>query len=77
MRTMEKVIITWVDACSNDAWFTAEEANDFPEVLIDTIGFVIAKDKYSHLLCQGYGGGKYHGLFRIPAGCIKKIVKMK
>jgi len=75
---MKKVEIKWIDALSNDGWFTKEDAikwaNDDKGLIID-IGFLVHKTKDWVLISPSYSEiTEQHGyLKKIPKAQIISI----
>lgn len=67
------VIVTWVDAATDNGWTDTDEAHDFvpPECL--TIGYLVA-DKPDHLvLAQTHGGNEMGNRWTIPRGMVSAV----
>lgn len=80
--TGSKVHVTWLDhhSLSEKEWKTLEdlEAQDFPDCVCETVGFLVKKDKNKIMIAQNKSDGNdYADLMVIITLCIKKIRKVK
>lgn len=67
------VIVTWVDAATDNGWTDTDEAHDFVPPECMTVGYLVA-DKPDHLvLAQTHGGNEMGNRWVIPRGMIKAV----
>lgn len=67
------VIVTWIDAATDNGWTDTDEAHDFVPPECMTIGYLVA-DKPDHLvLAQTHGGNEMGNRWTIPRGMVTKV----
>ena len=67
------VIVTWVDAATDNGWTDTDEAHDFTPPECMTVGYLLA-DKPDHVvLAQSHGGDEMGNRWTIPRGMISLI----
>lgn len=67
------VIVTWVDAATDNGWTDTDEAHDFTPPECMTVGYLVA-DKPDHLvLAQTHGGNEMGNRWTIPRGMVKAV----
>lgn len=73
------VYVEWYDACSEDAWQSADEAiaHRTEDWLVKSVGFLIKEDKELIQLCGSAGFTDVCMTLKIPRGMVKKMVDLK
>lgn len=67
------VIVTWVDAATENGWTDTDEAHDFVPPQCLTLGYLVA-DKPDHLvLAQSHGGDEMGNRWTIPKGMVRDV----
>jgi hypothetical protein len=67
------VIVTWVDAATENGWTDTDEAHDFVPPQCLTLGYLVA-DKPDHLvLAQSHGGDEMGNRWTIPRGMVRDV----
>ena len=77
MKQRDIIKVTWIDASVSNSWHSAAEEELDSDVLITSVGFLIAKRKDVVVLAACLGeDDDVNGVVRIPVPWIKNIKKI-
>lgn len=82
MRLHDLVKIRWQDSCSSAAWHSPDKSPYFgdDDILVDTVGLVVAFDERTVTLAQSWGvtpDHEYGNLWCLPIGMIVGITLLQ
>lgn len=73
VKNFPLVMVTWVDAATDNGWTDTDEAHDFVPPVCQTIGYLVA-DKPDHVvLAQTHGGNEMGNRWTIPRGMVSSV----
>ena len=70
---MRKVEIEWVDSSSGATIWEDKDDYETDLPIIKTIGYLLGKNNLVVIVCQSFHDDEVGRVFRIPAGCVRKI----
>ena len=72
------VSVCWLDACTYDGWDDLADATCTQCIPVESIGFILERDKERIVLAQTIGtNDQTSAVIAIPSGCITRIRTLK
>ena len=79
LKKNQLILVDWIDAYHDTSWQEEGEARQRPDIDCQTIGFYLKHDEELFWMSATMSAGKkaQRDSIVIPAGCLKKIRKVK
>ncbi|MCR4282794.1 MAG: hypothetical protein NUV72_07180 [Bauldia sp.] len=72
------VVVEWEDSCSPSGhWHDFSYAKFYETSLCVSVGWIMRRDSEVIVLIAGYSEDQVHKPFAIPAGCVKRVRRVK
>ena len=73
---LKKVHVTWIDsAAAARQWIDKEEL--MTVAVCSSVGFLLERTRRHILIAQSYSDTQYGQVLVIPAGCIRKVKRLR
>lgn len=77
-KKLRAVRVEWVDSASTGRWRHRKEAERFDVVACTTVGFVVSRNSKRIVLAQSVSeDDDVCDTMTIPAGCVKRVRRLK